>query len=286
MGVPAKNFPRVAYVVFDSILMLVSFILLWTLRPATENWEWLSCHEIAGGGSSCFGISAVFRASFTLFIFHSILLIFLCPRAQCSSAIHDGFWLFKIIVVLLLFVGSFWIPHPFFVFWGYVCRIGSVLFLFVQAYFLLNLSYTLNDSLIEKTQDSNASKYAQFLLLSYSIVSLVICSVWIGFQFHWFAKPGCGLGWFTLILLCVFLVFFYVVALLKLCDVNVFRENATIFTVSIIAPYLTYLSWTSLASQPSEECNPFMLSVGNTIAQVLVGVLFTVITVTSIATAS
>lgn len=58
------------------------------------------------------------------------------------------------------------------------------------------------------------------------------------------------------------------------------------FTVSLVTVYVTYLAWTSLASVPDAECNPFTLSVGNTIAQIVVGIVFTFCTVLSVATAS
>jgi hypothetical protein len=83
----------------------------------------------------------------------------------------------------------------------------------------------------------------------------------MGFQFYWFW--GCGLGKFTLIVTCVFYVFFYFAALARLCDI-VLRENFNIFVVSLVVTYLTYLSWTALASQPGETCNPFHLSGVNT----------------------
>ena len=59
---------------------------------------------------------------------------------------------------------------------------------------------------------------------------------------------------------------FYILSAVKLCDINIFKENATIFTVSMAAPYMCWLSWSSLASQPNEVCNPFTESVGNTVA--------------------
>lgn len=50
--------------------------------------------------------------------------------------------------------------------------------------------------------------------------------------------------------------------------------------------FMVYYSWTALASNPDETCNPFYDSVGNTMWQIVAGVIFTGITVTSIATAT
>lgn len=136
----------------------------------------------------------------------------------------------------------------------------------------------------DKAQNSSNTSYAHFLMLSYSILLTLITWVWIGFQFYWFS--GCTLSLILLIVICVFLVFFETVSLLPLCNVEIFRKNATIFVVSQVGVYLAYLSWTLLASAENEECNPFTESTANTVLQVLVGLGFTTMTVISIATAS
>lgn len=82
------------------------------------------------------------------------------------------------------------------------------------------------------------------------------------FQFLWFTS--CGIGIATLSLTVAFFIFFYVVAFLPLCNVNVFRPNATIFVVGISSIYVVYLSWTALASHPDKECNDMIDSGANT----------------------
>jgi hypothetical protein len=47
MGVPAKNYPRVAYVLQALIFMLISVVLLYTLRASAEEWDWFKCVDSA-----------------------------------------------------------------------------------------------------------------------------------------------------------------------------------------------------------------------------------------------
>lgn len=94
--------------------------------------------------------------------------------------------------------------------------------------------------------------------------------VWIIFQFIWFS--GCGQNVFFLILTCVFVVIFFVLVLVRT------REDASIFTASIVTAYITYLSWASLSSHPDYECNPMLGSSANTAWQIIVGFFFTFIT--------
>lgn len=121
-------------------------------------------------------------------------------------------------------------------------------------------------------------------MLAYSILNTVGILVWLGYQFYWYY--GCSIGLGNLIIVSLFLIFFYVAALVKLCNVEIFRKNATVFTVSLASSYIVYLTWTAIASHPSQECNPFTLSSGNTAMQIIVGLVFTCMTVLSIAMAS
>jgi len=72
MGIPAKNYPKVAYVVIDFILMIISIILMFTLSYALEK-----CIDGNGDEHDCLGIGAGIRASFTVFAFHFLILLFM-----------------------------------------------------------------------------------------------------------------------------------------------------------------------------------------------------------------
>lgn len=122
------------------------------------------------------------------------------------------------------------------------------------------------------------------MLLLTSILISTGCGIWLGYQFYWVGT--CGLSLFIVILTLVFTVFFYTAALIKLCNIQIFRRNATIFTVSLASVYIVYMSWTSIASNPDPQCNPFSKSTGNTALQIIIGVIFTLSTVMSIALAS
>jgi hypothetical protein len=83
----------------------------------------------------------------------------------------------------------------------------------------------------------------------------------------------------------IFILWFYVAALLRLCDVKL-RDNYTVFVCSIVVPYLVFLCWAALASFPDKECNKLAGSKANTAWQIIVGNVFAAMTVMSIATAS
>ena len=100
----------------------------------------------------------------------------------------------------------------------------------------------------------------------------------------WYA--GCGVGIYAVTLSVVFFLFYYAVALVRLCDVDIFRPNASVFVVGFSSTYVVYLSWTALASHPDKECNDMIDSGANTAMQIIVGTIFTFVTMFSIATAA
>ena len=282
-GVPAKNFPKVAYLITDMLFMTIAVLMLYTMKPLFEEYDWMECNDSSGGGDTCFGTAAVMRASFILFLYHILILIFLIPRAHCSSFIHDGFFGFKFILLIGGYIGSFWIHNDFFKGWAEFCRGGSILYLLIQAYFLLNFAYLWNDKLVAALE-SEQSCYASFLLCGFSIILAIVNAAWLALQYVWYA--GCGVGIYSVTFSLIFFLFYYAVALVRLCDVNIFRPNASVFVVGFTSTYVVYLSWTALASHPDKECNDMIDSSANTAMQIIIGAIFTFITMFSIATAA
>lgn len=80
LGIPAKAFPKVGFVIMDITFMIIAVILMYTLRPLFKDNDWLECNDASGGGYECFGTSAVLRASFVLFLYHLFILTLLIPR--------------------------------------------------------------------------------------------------------------------------------------------------------------------------------------------------------------
>jgi len=52
----------------------------------------------------------------------------------------------------------------------------------------------------------------------------------------------------------LFVLFWYVVSFLPCCNVNLFRKNATVFTVTLASIYVVYLTWSAMASNYNSEC--------------------------------
>ena len=55
------------------------------------------------------------------------------------------------------------------------------------------------------------------------------------------------------------------------------REDASLLTSSVVVAYLSYLQWSALSSRPNDECNPFEFSNSNTVLQIVIGAIVTVV---------
>jgi Serine incorporator (Serinc) len=64
------------------------------------------------------------------------------------------------------------------------------------------------------------------------------------------------------------------------------REDASIFTSSVVVAYVLYLQWSALSSSPTEHCNPFYETNVNTTLQILGGLFFTMMSLLVISSSS
>lgn len=169
--------------------------------------------------------------------------------------------------MLSVFILCFWIPNDFFKGYGYISLIISFFFLLFQGVVILGLCYSFNDHMIEKS-DKNQSYFISLVVLA-AILAL-ISLVFVILEFVWFS--GCWSNNLLILVPEIFTAGFVVLVILKT------RENASLFTTSAMHLYLVYLTWTALASRPTDSCNPFYQEDHGTILQILFGLVFTFIT--------
>lgn len=144
-GVKSKGIARLAYVIVQFVAVLIAFVMMFTLKPLADSSDFISCVEATGQdkswelytdeeknqASACFGISAVLRMTFALFVFHFFMLLLILPRMECSAVIHDGGWCLKLTLIIVIFICFFFIPIEFFAVWAEISRYAGIIFLLV-----------------------------------------------------------------------------------------------------------------------------------------------------------
>ena len=165
-GVTPKNFPRITYVLFNLLWFAISILLMFTLQPLFQKYDFLECNKESGGGDACLGTAAVLRMSFVLFVFHFLLIIMISPRRVCSSNIHDGWWLAKLIFVIAVYIAVFWIPNRFYFGWAHFARVVSGIYLIVQELLLIILAFTINDKLVRGYENGSTASMVLLIALT------------------------------------------------------------------------------------------------------------------------
>ena len=127
-GVPAKNFAKIGYTIFQLIFVVVGLILMWNaknLGDKSDSWPWRwfasddseslrDCPEsFKLDDNACLGTALMLRMSLSLCIFHTLVFLIILARNDLVAAFHDGCWGTKTILVSSIFVMSLWFSNDF-----------------------------------------------------------------------------------------------------------------------------------------------------------------------------
>ena len=267
-GIKSKVFSKIGYVVLSIFWTWVGLLMLFVVKDIFNSWflDFIHCPE---NNKAWFGMSAVFRISFILVLFHLLVFLVCLMRNQFAAVFHDGWWSFKFMIVLVAYIVSFFINNDFFK--GYVifAKVISVFFLIYQGLTMLSLSYILNKVAVEYWENTN-SNFIAIVILIVTIVIYILDGIFIIFQFIWF--KDCGVNIVILWIVIFFAIVFTLLVIFKT------REDSSILTNAFVISYALYLSWSAMASGPNDSWN---LNNNNSLIlyQILLGLLFTLITV-------
>jgi len=217
---------------------------------------------------SCRGNGAIYRTSFSLFVFflvHSITVHFV-------PSFHHLFFVIKLFCLVAVLTATFFIPGTFFED-GYVqfARVGSGVFLLIQIYVLIGWAWDCNERIVEKIdslqadgrspdadEDEKANQRVvccfQSLLIGGTLgIYAAIIVFWV-FQFQWFVyitgdASDCTLNQ----AMCALMV----VLVLVLSVLPPLLQNGSIFTTAIVSFYVSYLTFAALEASDNAECNWF-----------------------------
>jgi hypothetical protein len=239
--------------------------------------------------ASCKGNGAVYRVSFTLFLFflvHSMAVKKWMP-------FHWSWLNWKILMFIIVLIVTFFIPASFFRGYAEFARVASVFFLIIQVIVLLLWAMETADELqwkidqvTEKVQNEEyedeelaeaemkAACCNRVILLLVTFGSLAVCiTVWV-FCFIWFGNDGAGCeGKETLIGVSIVLV-------IAIYALTLYAKHGSLFTTGIVALYVTYLLYSGLSSAEGSKCN--QLARRNERSTMWLGIVFTALSLSYI----
>ncbi|XP_052424525.1 serine incorporator 1 [Carassius gibelio] len=266
----------VTRIMYAFILLLGTIIACVMLSPGVEQQlKRIPGFCNGGAGSSIPGIEANVQCEIFLgykavyrvccgmslfFLMFSLLTINVKNSRDPRAAIHNGFWIVKIAVMVAVTVGAFYIPEePFTRMCFIVGSCGAFFFILIQLVLLIDFAHSWNESWLDKMEKENRKRWYIALLsvtgLNYilSLTAAVLC-------YNIYTQTeGCMLNKFFIcfnMLLCV-----VASALSVLPTIQEYQPRSGLLQSSVMTLYTMYLTWSAMTNEPDRTCNPRLISI-------------------------
>nr|XP_023840504.1 LOW QUALITY PROTEIN: serine incorporator 1-like [Salvelinus alpinus] len=253
------------------ILLLGTIIACIMLSPGVD--EQLKkipgfCEDGAGinGNINCtilVGYKAVYRVCFGMsmcFLAFALIMINVKNSRDPRSAIHNGFWFFKVAAMVAVTVGAFYIPEgPFTRTWFVVGTCGAFCFILIQLVLLVDFAHSWNESWVDNMERGNSRGWYA-ALLAVTGLNYVMAFIVIILMYMFYTRPeGCLLNKFFIgfnLLLCA------VASVVSVMPrVQESQPRSGLLQSSIMTMYTMYLTWSAMTNEPDRTCNPSLLSI-------------------------
>ena len=213
------------------------------------------CPDEGGEGRDlCFGMMGVYRVSWALFTFFIVMAV--CTFAW--RGFHTGMWFCKIPLLLVFLFYPFFVPNDFFDVYAQVARVGSILFLLLQALILIDFAYDLSEGILARAdaydQKLDAEGYeanccGNMWRVCYAVLSFGVLLAALGGSIAlYFVAPTCTLN-----------TFFISQTIALGMGYTVLSASAKVgkglLPPSIMFAHSAFLTWSAIRSNPDSECN-------------------------------
>ncbi|XP_061687306.1 serine incorporator 1 isoform X2 [Syngnathoides biaculeatus] len=278
---PSSRNSKVTRIVYASILLLGTTMACIMLSPGVDkHLKRIPGFCAEGTGSSIpglqadvnceifVGFKAVYRICFGMslwFIGLSVLMINIKNSRDPRATIHNGFWFFKIIVLVAITAGAFYIPDGNFT---YACFVmgtaASFFFIVIQLVLLVDFAHSWNESWLEKMENGNSRGWYAALVVV-TVINYILSLIAVVLFFIFYTKPDdCFINKFFISFNTFFCFGASVISVLG--KVQEFHPRSGLLQSSIITLYATFLTWSAMSNEPVQTCNPSLLSIIHHIA--------------------
>lgn len=208
--------------------------------------------------SDLVGYLSVYRICFAMtgfFVLFCIIMINVKSSKDPRSGIQNGFWAIKILVLIAICVGAFFIPRgEFGIAWMYVGLAGAFLFIIIQLILLIDFAHGWAENWVEKYEETESKCYYFGLLFFTFLFYAISIAAVIMFYIYYANGEDCGLHKFFISFNLILAVAASVIAILpKIQDLN---PRSGLLQSSIISAYIMYLTWSAMSNNPDRACNP------------------------------
>nr|CDS24426.1 serine incorporator 1 [Echinococcus granulosus] len=212
------------------------------------------------------GYGAVYRMCFALTLFFfvfSLCMINVKSSHDFRAAIHNGFWFFKIIAIVGIMIGAFFIRDPMFLYiWMIFGLIGAALLILLQLLLLIDFAHSWNEKWTEAYNETHHRGYACGLISSTVFFYAISIAAAVLFYVFFGSSPSCHLGKMLISINLILCVTLSVISILPFVQENL--PSSGLLQSSFISVYIMYLTWSALVNIPEVECNPTLRTINTT----------------------
>lgn len=242
----AKMSTKCANVLYLAILVLmtlVAFVLQTYGAPEFNFYSFnVGCGDIPGiDVAACKGENAVYRISIGMAIWFVIMAL----ANLCSHRFHTGLWGIKLISLVTLVTGFFFIPIVGQYDYVEIARVISAAFLVSQIVAFIDAAYHWNAYFVDKAfGDQEDRRWTTAILaICFTIIAAIVVSIVMMYVNYSYCLRQ-----------SVFITVTVVLILLStLLQLHSHDTDSSLLTSCIVGAYAIYLGWSAVAS---DECNP------------------------------
>jgi len=264
---------RIGYACYLFVGALVSCIMLapGVKESLTKIPRFCSDAGFLPGSTDCnlvVGFLAVYRVCFSLtafFFLMSVLTIRVLTSKDPRAKFHNGFWLVKLLMIVALCIGAFYIPRgEFGNVWYYFGLIGSCFFILIQLVLIVDFAHNVNDFFLEKIEDDESPRCWKFSLFLILIVNYGLMITGTVLLYIYYGNDAvCSQNKFLISFNLVLSIAVSVLSILP--KVQEVLPRSGLLQASFVSAYTTYLVWSAVNKNPIQQCNPGMLTVAKDI---------------------
>lgn len=207
------------------------------------------------------GFAGVYRVCFALACFFALLAVIMIKVKSSKdprSKIQNGFWFFKIIILVGICIGAFFIegsPGSKFAYaWMVIGMIGAFLFLLVQLVLIVDFAHNWNEKWVARYEETE-SKLWMAGLLGFTVFFYLVSLTIIVLLYVYYAKASdCSMHKLFVSLNLVLCVIVSVLSIIPRIQEG--NPRSGLLQSSLITAYVMYLTWSSMTNNPNCHCNP------------------------------
>jgi len=232
---------NIVYLFILVLMTLISFVLQTYGAPEFNFYSFnVGCGDIPGiDVAACKGENAVYRISIGMAIWFVIIA---CANL-CSHRFHTSLWGIKIIVLVTLVTGFFFIPIAGQYDYVEVARVISAIFLVSQIVAFIDAAYHWNAYFVDKAYQEDRRWTTAILAICFVFVAAIVVSIAMLYVNYSYCTR-------QVVFITVTVVLILASTLLQL---NSHDTDSSLLTSCIVGAYSVYLVWSAVSS---DECNP------------------------------